>query len=85
MLMMLGSNLMLGVVLGVQLMMIEKEQIALRLVFGVNLGLNAVVIGLTIRRIRMIRIMMIRMRIIGLRIRRIRMMMFLGLVTTANG
>ena len=63
-------NLYIGVMLGVNLMMIEQEQRAIRLVLWINLGLQTEIIGVYI------------MRRTGLNSRN--SMLFLGLVTTAN-
>ena len=67
-------DLMIGVMLGVDLMMIEQEQIAMslriNLALRINLGLKTGIIGVYI------------MRRTGLNSKT--MMLFLGLVTTAN-
>ena len=63
-------NLYIGVMLGVNLMMIEQEQRAIRVVLWINLGLQTEIIGVYI------------MRRTGLNSRN--SMLFLGLVTTAN-
>ena len=67
-------DLMIGVMLGVDLMMIEQEQIAMslriNLALRINLGLKTGIIGVYI------------MRRTGLNSTTI--MLFLGLVTTAN-
>ena len=69
--MLLELNLMIGVMLGVSLMMIEHELIAIRLALWINLGLQTGIIGVYGL-----------MRRTGLNSKTI--MRFLGLVTTAN-